>query len=90
MRGAILANAPSLNELHGTGCVAHLIPRSQLQDLAPKETDLRHPDKIRILRHRFGASQFQKNKHALEHGISIDRGGVWLTLNDEQYQELKR
>jgi hypothetical protein len=44
-------------------------------------------DKIRIMYQRFG-SQLQDDKHALEHGISIGRGGPWLTLNEEQYQRL--
>jgi hypothetical protein len=37
---------------------------------------------------RFG-SQLLDDKKAFEHGISIGRGGAWLTLDDEQYQKLK-
>jgi hypothetical protein len=47
------------------------------------------PDKIRIMHQRFG-SQLLDDKNALTHGINIGRGGVWLTLDDEQYQKLKR
>ena len=36
----------------------------------------------------FGSSLLD-DKHALEHGISIGRGGAWLTLSDEQYENLK-
>jgi hypothetical protein len=46
-------------------------------------------DKIRIMYQRFG-SQLQEDKHALEHGIRIGRGGAWITLNKEQYQRLRR
>jgi len=26
---------------------------------------------------------------ALDHGIEIGRGGIWLELSDEQYQKLR-
>jgi len=35
-------------------------------------------------------SQLLDGKNALDHGLSIGRGGVWLTLDEEQYQKLKR
>jgi hypothetical protein len=28
--------------------------------------------------------------HMLRLGIEVGRGGVWLSLNDEQYQKLKK
>ena len=46
------------------------------------------PDKIRVMQQRFG-NPLLENRHALEHGLSIGRGGVWLTLNEEQYSKLK-
>lgn len=45
------------------------------------------PDKIRTMHQRFG-SPLLEDRQALEHGISIGRGGVWLSLNDEQYRKL--
>jgi hypothetical protein len=45
------------------------------------------PDKIRSMHNRFG-SQLLEDKQALEHGISIGRGGAWLILNEEQYRKL--
>jgi hypothetical protein len=46
------------------------------------------PDKIRIMQQRFGNALLE-DRHALEHGLSIGRGGAWLTLNEDQYRKLK-
>jgi|HubBroStandDraft_2_1064218.scaffolds.fasta_scaffold172777_2 hypothetical protein len=42
--------------------------------------------KIRTMQQRFGSPTLE-DQQALEHGLSIGRGGVWLTLNGEQYQK---
>jgi len=60
------------------------------QTALPRKLIFASPDKIRTMHQRFGASQLQEDKLALDHGISIGRGGTWLTLNDEQYQKLKK
>jgi len=39
--------------------------------------------------HQQFGSQLLDDRNALEHAISIGRGGAWLTLNEEQYQKLK-
>lgn len=57
------------------------------QTSLPRKLTFNAPDKIRVMHQRFG-SQLLDDKNALEHGISIGRGGAWLTLNDEQYQKL--
>lgn len=54
------------------------------QTSLPVKLTFASADKIRIMHQRFG-SQLQEDKHALEHCISIGRGGAWLTLNEEQY-----
>jgi hypothetical protein len=46
------------------------------------------PDKIRVMHQQFGPSQLLEDKLALDHGISIGRGGAWLALEEEQYQKL--
>jgi len=46
----------------------------------PKKLTFAGPDKIRIMHHRFG-SQSLDDKLALDHGISIGRGGAWLMLS---------
>src|SRR3954447_2517805 len=45
--------------------------------------------KVRTMYQRFGSALLE-DQQALEHGLSIGRGGVWLTLNREQYERLKR
>jgi hypothetical protein len=37
---------------------------------------------------RFG-SPLLEDRQALEHGLTIGRGGVWLTLTEEQYGKLQ-
>jgi hypothetical protein len=46
-------------------------------------------DKIRDIVEKHGADDGLDSKHALEHGLSIGRGGVWLSLDEEQYRKLK-
>jgi len=46
-------------------------------------------DKIRDIFEKHGADNSLDGKHALEHGLSIGRGGVWLSLDKEQYRKLK-
>ena len=58
------------------------------QTSLPRTLIFATPGKIRIIHQRFG-SQLLDDKNALEHGISIGRGGAWLTLSDEQYLKLK-
>jgi len=63
--------------------------KADCQTPLPRKLTFASPAKIRTMHERFG-SQLLDDKNAQEHGISIGRGGTWLTLNDEQYQQLKR
>ena len=45
-------------------------------------------DKLREMHERYGASRILEDRQGLEHGISIGRGGVWLSLTEEQYRRL--
>lgn len=38
---------------------------------------------------RGGAKVDLEAEQAIRHGIETGRGGVWLNLNDDQYQKLK-
>ena len=60
------------------------------QTALPRKLRFASAEKIRTMHERFGSSQMSEDKNALEHGISIGRGGVWLSLSEEQYQKLKR
>lgn len=46
--------------------------------------------KIREMAEHYGTGHVLEDRQGLEHGISIGRGGVWLSLTDEQYSKLKR
>lgn len=51
---------------------------------------LTSPEKIIELARRGGAEMKLEDVQAIEYGISIGRGSVWLNLTDEQYRKLKR
>jgi hypothetical protein len=54
----------------------------------PLQLNFVSTDKIREMHERYGALRMLEDKAALEHGIEIGRGGVWLNLTDEQYGKL--
>jgi hypothetical protein len=56
----------------------------------PLQLNFVSEDKIREMHTRYGASHVLEDQQGLEHGISIGRGGLWLTLTDEQYSKLHR
>jgi hypothetical protein len=51
---------------------------------------LTSPEKIMELARRGGAAMKLEDVQAIEYGISMGRGSVWLNLTDEQYRKLKR
>jgi hypothetical protein len=54
----------------------------------PLKLTLDDPEKIQELAKRGGASMILEDKQAIDHGIEIGRGSVWLNLTQEQYQKL--
>ncbi len=56
----------------------------------PKRVSFRDSAKIYEIARRAGTSNSLEEKHALDHGIEIGRGGIWLQLDEEQYQKLKK
>jgi hypothetical protein len=46
-------------------------------------------DKIFEMARRGGAKLDLEAEQAIRHGLEIGRGGVWLSLTDEQYEKLK-
>ena len=46
-------------------------------------------DKIVEMHARWGAYRTLAERAAVEHGIEIGRGGVWLKLTTEEYRRLK-
>ena len=61
-----------------------------LKTLAGKSLHLRSPEKILEMARRGGAEMKLEDIQAIEYGISMGRGSVWLNLTNEQYQKLKK
>ena len=59
------------------------------QTSLPVKLTFQNADKIRIMQQRFG-SPLLEDQQALEHGLDMGRGSVWLSLNEAQYERLKR
>jgi hypothetical protein len=55
----------------------------------PKKLAFLSQDMILQLAKRGGAKVDLEAEQAIRHGIETGRGGVWLNLNDDQYQKLK-
>jgi hypothetical protein len=56
----------------------------------PRRLTFREPDKIRELVERGGGVKDLAERQALDHAIEIGRGGVHLSLTEEQYEKLKK
>jgi hypothetical protein len=48
------------------------------------------PDKVVELVERGGGFKDLAERQSFDHGIAIGRGGIYLSLTDEQYAALKR
>jgi hypothetical protein len=48
------------------------------------------PEKIREIYDRLGVDKKLEDRSALEYGISIGRGSIWISLTEEQYLKVKR
>jgi hypothetical protein len=55
----------------------------------PRVFDFQDPVKSTEVAHRGGADWTGADREALEHGISIGRGGIGLHLSQEQYSSLR-
>jgi len=60
-----------------------------LQTHLPLKLTFSDPQKIVEMALRGGMDTGLETRAALEHGISIGRGGVWLNLAQEQYDRLR-
>ena len=56
----------------------------------PRKVRLDDSGKIIEMAEKGGAAMRLEDRQALDCGISIGRGSVWLNLTPEQYQKLKR
>ncbi|MDP9050747.1 MAG: hypothetical protein M3O31_08510 [Acidobacteriota bacterium] len=56
----------------------------------PRKLSFASADKILELAERAGALRNLECHQALQHGIEVGRGGVFLVLTDDQYRKLCR
>ena len=56
----------------------------------PRKLTFKTHGKVRELAERGGCALNLETLQALNHGIEMGRGGVWLELSEEQYLKLKR
>jgi hypothetical protein len=60
-----------------------------LKTSLPRKVIVASPEKLREMAERGGCNLNLDTRQALDHGIEIGRGGVWLELSEEQYQRLR-
>ena len=61
-----------------------------LKTTAARPITFQDPTKIVEMAERGGAFKDLASRQAVDYGISMGRGSVWLCLSDEQYERLKR
>ena len=59
-----------------------------LKTALPRKLNFSDKQKIFEIAERVGASHNLETRQALQHGIEIGRGGVWLELTQTQYEKL--
>jgi hypothetical protein len=62
---------------------------ADLKTPLPRKLTFSSPDKILRLAEHAGALKDLAARQAIEHGIEMGRGGVYLMLTPEQYAKLK-
>jgi hypothetical protein len=55
----------------------------------PRKFTFATPDKVEELIRRGGGMKDLADRQAVEHGIGMGRGGVYLSLTEEQYRKLR-
>lgn len=63
---------------------------ADLKTALPRKLHFTSPDKLIELVERAGGFTDQDTRSAVNHGIEMGRGGIFLTLSEEQYTKLKR
>ena len=55
----------------------------------PRRLYFNDPEKIRRIVEKVGNFADLQDRQALDYGLQMGRGGVWLQLTEEQYRRLK-
>ena len=56
----------------------------------PRRLHFHDAEKIRAIVEKVGNFADLQDRQALDYGLEIGRGGVWLQLTEEQYRRLKK
>ena len=75
----------SFQDRHGWQCQ---FLEADLQTPLPRRLHFTSPDKIIELVERGGGYKDQESRLMLEQGITMGRGGVFMSLTEEQYKKL--
>ena len=59
-----------------------------LKTSLPRKVTVANQENVREMAIRGGAAMNLDVLQALDHGIEIGRGGIWLEITDEQYRKL--
>jgi len=76
--------------LHADEGMVLPVPRRGRPDFSSPYNPHESPDKIFELAERGGCNLNLEGRQAIQHGIDIGRGGIWLELTEEQYAKLKK
>jgi len=60
-----------------------------LKTALPHRLHFKNEEKIRTIVDKVGNFANLQDRQALDYGLHIGRGGVWLQLSEEQYMQLK-
>jgi hypothetical protein len=60
-----------------------------LKTSLPRRLHFKDAEKIRTIVEKVGNFANLQDRQALDYGLAIGRGGVWLQLTEEQYQRLR-
>jgi hypothetical protein len=75
--------------MHSQGWYCQFL-EADLKTPLPRRLTFATPDKVLRLVERAGGLKDLAARQAIEHGIRMGRGGVYLMLTPEQYAKLKR
>jgi hypothetical protein len=77
----------SFMDRHGWQCQ---FLEADLKTPLPRKLNFTSSNKIAELIERAGGFKDSAERQGFDHGVAIGRGGVFLSLTDEQYAKLKR
>ena len=80
---------PRLHELYASRGQCQFL-EEDLKTALPRKVTLDSPEKLIEMAKRGDSNLNLETRQALDHGIEIGRGGVWLELTEEQYARLRK